>query len=117
MAPRTLFEKMWDRHVVAAEEGERLLYVDRVLIHAGSTHAFAQLAARNQPVARPRQVFAFTDHYVPTTGRDRGVNGIANPEIRGMVEQLHANAARHGITLFGIDDPRQGILHIVPPEQ
>src|SRR5215510_6075865 len=117
MAARTLFEKIWDRHVVATEEGESLVYVDRVLIHEGSSHAFAQLAARGESVARPRQVFAFTDHYVPTTGRDRGVEGIANPEIRDMVLQLHANAARHGITLFGIDDPRQGILHIVPPEQ
>ena len=117
MPARTLFEKIWDRHVVAAEEGELLLYVDRVLIHEGSTHAFAQLAARKQAVARPRQVFAFTDHYVPTTGRDRGVDGIASPEIRNMVVQLHANAVRHGITLFGIDDSRQGILHIVPPEQ
>jgi 3-isopropylmalate/(R)-2-methylmalate dehydratase large subunit len=54
---------------------------------------------------------------VPTTGRDKGVDGIVNPEIRNMVVQLHANSAKHGITLFGIDDPRQGILHIVPPEQ
>ena len=54
---------------------------------------------------------------MPTTGRDKGVDGIAVPEIRNMVMQLEANTARHGITLFGIDDPRQGILHIVPPEQ
>src|SRR5258705_12778961 len=101
MEARILFEKIWERYVVVAEEGELLLYVDRVLIHEGSTHAFAQLAGRDQAVARPRQVFAFTDHYVPTTGRDRGMEGIANPEIRSMVQQLHANAARHGITLFG----------------
>jgi 3-isopropylmalate/(R)-2-methylmalate dehydratase large subunit len=62
-------------------------------------------------------VFAFNDHYVPTTGRDKGVAGIANVDIRNMVIQLQTNAGRHGITLFGIDDPRQGILHIVPPEQ
>jgi 3-isopropylmalate/(R)-2-methylmalate dehydratase large subunit len=116
MAPRTLFEKIWSRHVIAEEEGELLLYVDRALIHEGSSHAFAQLAERNRFVARPRQVFAFTDHYVPTTGRDRGVDGIQAPEIRNMVLQLQANAAKHGVTLFGIDDPRQGILHIVPPE-
>ena len=117
MAAATMFEKIWGRHVIAEEEGEWLLYVDRALIHEGSSHAFAQLAARNQLVARPRQVFAFTDHYVPTTGRDRGVEGIGNPEIRNMVKLLHANAAKHDITLFGIDDSRQGILHIVPPEQ
>jgi 3-isopropylmalate/(R)-2-methylmalate dehydratase large subunit len=117
MTARTMFEKIWNRHVVTSEEGEQLLYVDRALIHEGSSHAFAVLDARNQKVARPHQVFAFTDHYVPTTGRDKGVEGIANPEIRNMVKLLHANAARHGVTLFGIDDPRQGILHIVPPEQ
>jgi 3-isopropylmalate/(R)-2-methylmalate dehydratase large subunit len=117
MTPATLFEKIWSRHVIAEEEGEVLLYVDRALIHEGSSHAFHALAAQGRNVARPRQVFAFTDHYVPTTHREKGIEGIAVPEIRNMVSGLHANAAKHGITLFGIDDPRQGILHIVPPEQ
>jgi 3-isopropylmalate/(R)-2-methylmalate dehydratase large subunit len=112
-----MFDKIWDRHVIAQEEGELLLYVDRALIHEGSSHAFAALEKQGRAVARPRQVFAHTDHYVPTSGRERGVEGIANPEIRNMVKLLHANAAKHGVTLFGIDDPRQGILHIVPPEQ
>src|SRR4051794_27911458 len=100
----TLFEKIWNRHVIAVEEGENLLYVDRALIHEGSIHAFARLDGEGRRVAKPAQVFAFTDHYVPTTGRDRGVEGIAFPEIRDMVKKLHANAARHGVTLFGIDD-------------
>ncbi|MDB5875770.1 MAG: 3-isopropylmalate dehydratase, large subunit, partial [Ramlibacter sp.] len=117
MTAQTMFEKIWNRHVIAQEEGEVLVYVDRALIHEGSSHAFARLDAEGRTVARPQQVFAFTDHYVPKTGRERGVEGIANPEIRDMVKKLHANAARHGVTLFGIDDPRQGILHIVPPEQ
>jgi 3-isopropylmalate/(R)-2-methylmalate dehydratase large subunit len=117
MAARTMFEKIWERHVIAEEEGEVLLYVDCALIHEGSSHAFARLQAEGRSVARPQQIFAHTDHYVPTTGRERGVEGIAIPEIRDMVKNLHANAAKHGITLFGIDDPRQGILHIVPPEQ
>ena len=116
MAAQTMFDKIWSRHVVAEEDGELLLYVDRALIHEGSSHAFAALAAQQRQVFRPRQIFAFNDHYVPTTGRDRGVDGIAHPEIRNMVLNLAANAAQHGITLFGIDDPRQGILHIVPPE-
>jgi 3-isopropylmalate/(R)-2-methylmalate dehydratase large subunit len=103
--------------VIAEEEGEVLLYVDRAYVHEGSSHAFAQLDQRNRKVARPRQVFAHADHYVPTTGRDKGVEGIAIPEIRNMVKLLAANTAKHGVTLFGIDDPRQGILHIVPPEQ
>jgi 3-isopropylmalate/(R)-2-methylmalate dehydratase large subunit len=117
MAAQTMFEKIWNRHVVAREDEEVLLYVDRALIHEGSSHAFDKLAAQGRRVARPHQVFAFTDHYVPTTGRDRGVEGIAVPEIRNMVKKLHAETAKHGVTLFGIDDPRQGILHIVPPEQ
>jgi len=117
MTARTLFDKIWDSHVVAEEEGERLLYVDRALIHEGSSHAFAALQRRNQAVARPQQVFAFTDHYVPTTGRDQGIAGIAVDEIRNMVIAQHENTAKHGIMLFGFDDPRQGILHIVPPEQ
>jgi 3-isopropylmalate/(R)-2-methylmalate dehydratase large subunit len=117
MAARTLFEKVWSRHVVTEEEGEVLLYVDRAFIHEGSSHAFAALEAKGRKVARPKQIFAFNDHYVPTTGRDKGVAGIAIPEIRNMVLKLQENTARHGVTLFGIDDPRQGILHIVPPEQ
>jgi 3-isopropylmalate/(R)-2-methylmalate dehydratase large subunit len=102
---------------VAQDGGEQLLYVDRAYFHEGSSHAFTKLEQEGRRVARPSQVFAFNDHYVPTTGRDKGIAGIANPEIRNMVIQLQTNAARHGITLFGMDDPRQGILHIVPPEQ
>ena len=117
MSANTLFDKIWARHVIAEEQGEVLLYVDRALIHEGSSHAFAQLEARGRTVARPHQIFAHTDHYVPTSGREKGVDGIASPEIRNMVVKLTANARRHGVTLFGIDDPRQGILHIVPPEQ
>ncbi|MGE0558083.1 MAG: 3-isopropylmalate dehydratase large subunit [Burkholderiales bacterium] len=117
MTASTMFGKIWDRHVVADEEGEILLYVDRALIHEGSSHAFAALARRNQPVARPDQVYAFTDHYVPTSGREKGIAGIAVDEIRNMVVKQHENTAKHGIRLFGFDDPAQGILHIVPPEQ
>ncbi len=115
--PLTLLEKIWNRHVVVEEAGELLLHVDRALVHEGASHAFDKLVQEGRSIARPRQVFAFTDHYVPTSGRENGVAGIANAEIRNMVIQLQANAAKHGVTLFGIDDARQGILHIVPPEQ
>ncbi|HTE14090.1 MAG TPA: 3-isopropylmalate dehydratase large subunit [Burkholderiales bacterium] len=115
--PLTLFEKIWNRHVIAEEEGELLLHVDRAFFHEGSSHAFAKLEQQGRTLARPKQVFAFNDHYVPTSGRENGVAGIANPEIRNMVIRLQTNTAKHGVTLFGIDDPRQGILHIVPPEQ
>ncbi len=113
----TMFEKLWQSHLALEEEGEALLYVDRALIHEASLHTFAALEGMGRGVRRPEQVFAFSDHYVPTTGREKGVDGIAIPEIRNMVVKLKENTARHGVTLFGIDDPRQGILHIVPPEQ
>ena len=117
VSSRTLFEKIWSRHVIAEEDGEFLLYIDRALIHEGSSHAFDTLREQKRRLFRPRQVFAFNDHYVPTSGRSKGVNGIAVAEIRNMVLQLEANAKEHDITHFGIDHPQQGILHIVPPEQ
>ena len=91
MTARTMFDKIWDSHVVAEEEGEILLYVDRALIHEGSSHAFAALKRRNQSVARPHQVFAFTDHYVPTTGREKGRTGtvVSVLEDRVVVENVN----------------------------
>src|ERR1044072_7890267 len=97
MPGMTLFEKIWNRHVIAEESGEVLLYVDRAFIHEGSSHAFAQLASRGRKVARPDQAFAHTDHYVPTTRRANGLDSIETPEIRNMVIQLQANSERHGI--------------------
>lgn len=117
MPARTMFEKIWDDHVVLSEENECLVYADRILIHEEVHHSLGMLEARRLPVRRPRQVFAFTDHYVPTTGQSKGIEGIANPEYRNMVSRLTAQAQQHGIRLFGMDDPAQGILHIVPPEQ
>jgi 3-isopropylmalate/(R)-2-methylmalate dehydratase large subunit len=115
---RTMFDKIWDRHVVAtAEGGETLLYIDRCLIHEGSRHAFQMLKERGLPVARPQQIIACSDHYVPTQNRALGLDGIADEKIRGMVELLEANTNTHGINLFGLHDPRQGILHVVGPEQ
>ena len=117
-AARTMFEKIWDRHVVAtAEGGETLLYIDRCLIHEGSRHAFQMLKQRGLPVARPKQVSP-----VPiTTCRRRtarsAIAAIADDKIRDMVELLEANTTEHGILLFGMHDPRQGILHVVGPEQ
>ena len=116
MTAQTLFEKLWAEHVIAEEDGETLLYVDRLLVHEGSSHAFTQLAKRGAKVARPQQVFAFTDHYVPTHDRGGGIGAIADQAIRNMIVQLEANTQTHGVRLFGFDDPEQGILHIVPPE-
>ncbi|MDC7785203.1 3-isopropylmalate dehydratase large subunit [Rhodoplanes sp. TEM] len=112
--PRTLFDKLWDSHaVVTREDGQTLLFVDRHFLHEGSHHAFAQLAARGAAVARPDLTFAVADHYVPTRGRP----AIADDSVRAMVDRLAGNTAVHGIRLFGLDDPRQGIVHVVGPEQ
>ena len=116
-APLTLFEKIWNRHLIRANaDGEQLLYVDRLLIHEGPFYAFDALKREGRGVRKPNQTFAFPDHYVPTTGRERGVEGITDPEMRHMVEQLAANTAKAGIRHFGIDDPRQGIMHVAAPE-
>ncbi|MFP6870255.1 MAG: 3-isopropylmalate dehydratase large subunit [Nitrospinota bacterium] len=115
--PRTMFDKIWDQHVILEEEDETLLYIDRCLIHEGSRHTFGKIDREGHPVAEPEKIFAFSDHYVPTTNRDKGLLGIYDSQIRGMVELLASNCRRHGIQLFGIDDPRQGILHVAGPEQ
>jgi 3-isopropylmalate/(R)-2-methylmalate dehydratase large subunit len=115
--PQTMFEKIWARHVVLTRgEDEALLYIDRNIVHEGSFLAFGQLAREGRTVRRPRQTIATADHYVPTAGRERGLAAIADPELRAMVERLESNAAKHGLRHLGIDDPRQGIVHVVGPE-
>ena len=115
--PRTLFEKIWDRHVIVMREGgEALLHIDLNLVHEGSFHAFGALAREGRKVRRPQQTFAVADHYVPTRGRERGLAGVENPEMRAMIELLAKNAAANGLTHYGIDDPRQGIVHVIGPE-
>jgi 3-isopropylmalate/(R)-2-methylmalate dehydratase large subunit len=114
-SPSTLFDKLWSTHeIVRKDNGDALLWIDRLYLHEGSFHAFEQLARRKAPVAEPGLTFGFADHYVPTHGRDRE---IAAPEIARMVRLLTENARRHGFTLFGLNDPRQGIVHVVGPEQ
>jgi 3-isopropylmalate/(R)-2-methylmalate dehydratase large subunit len=114
---RTLFEKIWDRHVVAqGSGGDALLWIDRHYIHEGSFHAFNALAAAGRDVRRPQNVFAFDDHYVPTLGRERGIAGVADAEARGLIENIARNAARSGIRHFHIDHAQQGIVHVAAPE-
>jgi 3-isopropylmalate/(R)-2-methylmalate dehydratase large subunit len=113
--PRTLIDKLWAAHeIVRREDGDALLWVDRHYIHEGSFHAFGKLAERNAAVAEPGLTFGVADHYVPTRGSR---TEIAVPEIARMVRQLVENTAKHGIELFGLGDPRQGIVHVVGPEQ
>ena len=107
----TLLDRLWAGHEIARDaDGTSLLWVDRHLIHEGSHHAFAALAARGLRVAEPGLTFGVVDHYAPT----RGPGG---PDQRRMIERLERNAAAHGIALFGLHDRRQGIVHVAGPEQ
>ncbi len=113
--PRTLIDRLWAAHeIVRREDGAALLWVDRHYIHEGSFHAFSQMKNRGRSVAEPQLTFGVADHYVPTRGR---AGGIADPELASMVGNLARNAAESHITLFGMGDPRQGIVHVVGPEQ
>jgi 3-isopropylmalate/(R)-2-methylmalate dehydratase large subunit len=110
----TMFEKIWARHVVAeGPGGQTLLYIDRHLLHEGSTSAFQRLARSGRRVRRPDLSFATADHYVLTSP------GAPAPdaEIRGMVESLRAHSAEQGIVHFGQGDVRRGIVHVIGPEQ
>lgn len=113
--PATLFDRLWDRHLVARRaDGLSLLWIDRHFVHEGSHHAFGQIAARGAAVARPDLTFGVADHYVPTRGRGGPVPDAA---IARMVDLLGTNTGAHGITLFGLDDRRQGIVHVTGTEQ
>jgi 3-isopropylmalate/(R)-2-methylmalate dehydratase large subunit len=114
-APQTLIDKLWTAHaIVTREDGAALLWIDRHYVHEGSFHAFSQMAARGRKVAAPDLTFGIADHYVPTRGR---AGPIVNPEIAAMVKTLETNTAANGVVLFGLTDPRQGIVHVVGPEQ
>ncbi|NEK23665.1 3-isopropylmalate dehydratase large subunit [Sulfitobacter sp. JBTF-M27] len=113
-APRTLLDKLWSAHeILLREDGTSLLWVDRHLVHEGSHHAFAKLAARNAKVAEPDLTFGVVDHYAPTRDRDKGMA----PDIARMIKTLTRNAETHGIRLFDLRDPGQGIVHVIGPEQ
>jgi 3-isopropylmalate/(R)-2-methylmalate dehydratase large subunit len=112
MTARTLLDKLWQAHeVLRREDGASLLWVDRHLVHEGSHHAFAKLAVRGLSVAEPGLTYGVADHYAPTRG------GPASPAIARMIDTLEANCAAHGVVCFGLDDPRQGIVHVIGPEQ
>jgi 3-isopropylmalate/(R)-2-methylmalate dehydratase large subunit len=115
-SPRTLFDKIWDDHLVDRQpDGTCLLYIDRHLVHeVTSPQAFEGLRLGGRAVRRPDATLAVVDHNVPTLDR---AAGIADPEARLQVETLERNAKTHGITYFGMDDIRQGIVHIIGPEQ
>lgn len=115
---RSLFDKIWDDHVITSrDDGTSLLFVDRHFLHEGSRNAFLMLEAMERSVRRPDLTFAFADHLVPTIRTSAGIAGIADHDTRVMAEAQAKNTERHDITLFGLGDPRQGIVHVVGPEQ
>ncbi|MBI3634630.1 MAG: 3-isopropylmalate dehydratase large subunit [Candidatus Rokubacteria bacterium] len=110
-----MFEKVWAAHVVSeGPGGQTLLFVDRHLLHEGSTHAFQRLERAGRRVRRPDLMVATADHYLPTPPPG---TPIPDAEIRSMVESLTRHTAGHGITYFGVGDARRGIVHVIGPEQ
>jgi 3-isopropylmalate/(R)-2-methylmalate dehydratase large subunit len=111
-----MFEKIWNAHLILEDgDGRSLLHVSRHLAHDGSWHAFTFLEGRGLSLRRPDQMFATPDHGVSTLSHDLSL--ITDPDQVRVVRAIDANAKKHGFTLFGLDDPRQGIIHVVGPEQ
>ena len=115
-APKTLFDKIWDAHVVhRQDDGTCLIYIDRHLVHeVTSPQAFEGLSNAGRPVRAPNRTLAVADHNVPTTDRSAG---IEDEESRIQVEALASNAAEFGVPFFAMNDVRQGIVHVIGPEQ
>jgi len=119
-APKTLFDKLWDAHVVSAETdaAPAVLYIDLHLIHeVTSPQAFAELEARGLPVARPHRTVGTLDHSTPTLpADDAGKLPYANPEAEAQVAKLRDNAAKFGVELFDFGSAHRGIVHVIGPE-
>ena len=115
-APKTLFDKIWDAHLVNRDEdGTSLIYIDRHLVHeVTSPQAFEGLRNAGRSVRAPERTLAVADHNVPTSDRTKG---IADAESRIQVETLESNAAEFGVPYFAMTDIRQGIVHVIGPEQ
>ena len=115
MTGLTLYDKVWDRHLVREEDGTALLYIDRHLVHeVTSPQAFEGLALSKRPLWRKESIIAVPDHNVPTSQLDKG---ITDPVARLQVETLDQNCAVYGLTEFKMGDIRQGIVHVIGPEQ
>ena len=114
--PRTLYDKIWNEHLVhQQDDGTSLLFVDRHLIHeVTSPQAFEGLRNSKRKVRQPKLTLAVVDHNIPTTDRSKGIDDV---DYKIKVETLEKNCKEFGIKLFGMDDKRQGIVHIVGPEQ
>ena len=117
MTAKTLYDKIWDAHMVSTDDdGTSLLYIDRHLVHeVTSPQAFEGLRNAGRPVRAPEKTIAVPDHNVPTT-LDR-LKGVENEESRIQLDALEKNAIDFGVHYYPVDDVRQGIVHIVGPEQ
>ncbi|MBF0427149.1 MAG: 3-isopropylmalate dehydratase large subunit [Magnetococcales bacterium] len=116
MPPLTLFDKIWNAHVIrTGEDGTALLYIDRHLVHeVTSPQAFSGLRMHDRRMRHPEATFAVPDHNVPTHNLEQGIH---DPVSRIQVETLERNCREFGVTLFGMGDPRQGVVHVMAPEQ
>ncbi|NVJ62004.1 MAG: 3-isopropylmalate dehydratase large subunit, partial [Gammaproteobacteria bacterium] len=115
-SPKTLYDKLWSQHEIETfADGTSLIYIDRQLLHeVTSPQAFEGLRLNNRKPARPRACLAVPDHNVPTTDRTKG---IEDPESRLQVDTLGSNCHSFDIPIFDMSDPRQGIVHVIGPEQ
>ena len=119
-AARTLYDKLWDEHVVRVEpDGTTLLYIDRHLVHeVTSPQAYEGLRVAGRRPWRASSVLATADHNTPTRGWNRGLEGVADPTSRAQIQALDANIRAFGAAAyFPFLDRRQGIVHVVGPEQ
>ena len=116
MKPKTLFEKIWDKHLIASIDADtNLLFVDMHLVHeVTSPQAFDSLRISERKVKYPELTLATVDHGVPTSNR---ALGIKDPLSKKQIDALENNCKEFGITIFGVNDPRQGIVHVIGPEQ
>ncbi|HEY0563365.1 MAG TPA: 3-isopropylmalate dehydratase large subunit [Methylophilus sp.] len=115
---KTLYDKLFDSHVVHEENGTALIYIDRHLVHeVTSPQAFEGLRLANRKLWRINSILAVPDHNVPTTDRSSGVAGIVDPISRIQVQTLDQNCTDFGVTEFKMNDARQGIVHVIGPEQ
>lgn len=114
-SPRTMFEKIWDEHVVHSEEGKQtILYIDLQLVHeVTSPQAFEGLRLTGRKVRRPERTVATVDHNIPTTDRSLP---IADPISKQQIDTLRRNCQEFGVRLFDLHDPQQGVVHVIGPE-
>lgn len=115
--PQTLYEKLWDAHLVAEDNGEAILYIDLHMLHeVTSPQAFSRLKALGRPLRRPDLTLAMADHCVPTIRQELGTPGIEDTASRLQIEALSRNSAEFGVEHYTLGDLRNGIVHVVGPE-